>query len=123
MYVRATDWSASDRLLIQENDWEALWPLVIPPIMTMLGDHEMKVVSLESLSLEPWSTLVPTTLLRHTGVGELIEKVSGFLLFPLLCSNDILLPIVPHQLPPPTTRPTLANSFPPCQPFLPDPWH
>lgn len=92
MYVRAMvlDWSASDHLLIQENDWEALWPLVIPPIMTMLGDHEMKG-RLSGVALAgALVNAVPSTLLRHTGVGELIEKVSGFPLFPLLRSNNIL---------------------------------
>lgn len=71
-----------DNILVQENDWEMLWPLVIPPIMTMLDDHEMKGRLPGIAVAEALVNGVPTTLLRHTGVGELIEKVSKFPLAP-----------------------------------------
>ncbi len=71
-----------DTLLVQENDWEMLWPMVIPPIMTMLDDHEMRGRLSGIVVAEALVNGVPTTLLRHTGVGELIEKVSKFLLSP-----------------------------------------
>ena len=42
----------------------------------MLDDHEMGS-RLSGISVvEALVNAVPTTLLRHTGVGELIEKVS-----------------------------------------------
>ena len=67
-------------MLVQENDWEMLWPLVIPPIMTMLDDHEMRCRLPGVAVAEALVNGVPATLLRHTGVGELIEKVSKLLL-------------------------------------------
>jgi len=59
-----------------------LWPLVIPPIMTMLDDHDMRGRLPGVAVAEALVNVVPTTLLRHTGVGELIEKVSKFPLSP-----------------------------------------
>ena len=59
-----------------------LWPLVIPPIMTMLDDHEMRDRLPGVVVAEALVNVVPTTILRHTGVGELIEKVGNFLLSP-----------------------------------------
>lgn len=79
-------WNAFDCLLIQEYDWEVLWPLIIPPIMTMLDDHEMKNRLSGVTAAEVLINAAPTTLLRHTGVGELIERVSRVFLPPILRS-------------------------------------
>jgi hypothetical protein len=80
-------WNAFDCLLVQEYDWEALWPLIIPPIMTMLDDHEMRSRLSGIAVAEALINAAPTTLLQYTGVGELIEKVSRFFLPPILCST------------------------------------
>jgi Iap family predicted aminopeptidase len=50
--------------------------------MTMLDDHEMRDRLSGIAVAEVLVNVVPTTLLRHTGMGELIEKVSKFLLSP-----------------------------------------
>lgn len=47
--------------------------------MTMLDDHEMRNRLSGVTAAEALINAAPTTLLRHTGVGELIERVSmGF---------------------------------------------
>lgn len=55
--------------------------------MTMLDDHEMRDRLSGIAAAEALINAAPTTLLRHTGVGELIERVSRFLLSDLLRST------------------------------------
>lgn len=61
--------------ILQSDDYEALWPLLIPPLMTLLDDfqapyklHGVKIVR------EMLKTL-PKQLLKRTGLHALLAQV------------------------------------------------
>jgi hypothetical protein len=60
---------------IQSADWERLWHLVIPPVMTLLDDYEV-VYKLRGITIiSKMLKTVPPDLLRRTGVDDLIFSV------------------------------------------------
>lgn len=60
---------------VQSEDYEKLWHLIIPPVMTLLDDYDAgyKLYGIQIVA-EMLKT-VPAELLRRTGVGELIFSV------------------------------------------------
>lgn len=68
------------RWVLQENAYETIWHLLIPPIMALLDDYEAKnklhgVVIVQQMLLS-----VPKDLLRRTGVDGLLRQVGFSLL-------------------------------------------
>ena len=60
---------------INHADYEGVWPLLIPPLMTILDDREPRW---RLRALDPIAMFVekaPTELLRRTGVHNLLESV------------------------------------------------
>ncbi|KAH7344835.1 hypothetical protein B0J17DRAFT_637027 [Rhizoctonia solani] len=66
-------------LNMDSNDIETLWPLVVPPLLTLLDDYKpiykLKGVDVTQALLKK----APASLLRRTGVDELLFKVCLFL--------------------------------------------
>ncbi|KAF8708166.1 Tti2 family, partial [Rhizoctonia solani] len=59
---------------INENDIEILWPLIIPPLLTLLDDYKSNY---KIRGVEVTNALLkkaPSSLLRRTGVDELLFK-------------------------------------------------
>jgi hypothetical protein len=56
-------------------DYDRLWHLVVPPVMTLLDDYEV-VYKLRGIAIiSQMLKTVPPDLLRRTGVDELIFSV------------------------------------------------
>lgn len=63
-------------LLHEQKDIEELWPAVVPPLMTLLDDHETRYRTEGVRCLHVLLDRVPGSLLKKTGLGELIQNVS-----------------------------------------------
>jgi hypothetical protein len=62
---------------IQDRDWDTIWPLLIPPILTYLDDWEA-IYRLHGIALaRKLIEKVPKDLLIRTGVNQLIKSVSA----------------------------------------------
>jgi Tti2 family len=62
--------------LHQEQDWETLWPLLIPPVLTYMDDwaalHRLQGVNICHRLIER----SPSSILSRTGIDELMRSVS-----------------------------------------------
>lgn len=62
--------------LLNPQDVESVWPLVVPPLMTLLDDHEVRY-RLEGIkACATFLVKCPPVLLQRTGLKDLIQKVS-----------------------------------------------
>jgi hypothetical protein len=61
---------------IDTADFEALWPLLIPPLMTIMDDREAKWRLRVLVTVLTFVDLAPPELLRRTGVHQLLSTVS-----------------------------------------------
>ncbi|EJD53795.1 hypothetical protein AURDEDRAFT_53188, partial [Auricularia subglabra TFB-10046 SS5] len=59
---------------IEVTNFEQLWHLIIPPMMTLLDDYETKYKIWGLRVASSLITRVPPSLLRRTGIGALLEK-------------------------------------------------
>ena len=57
------------------RDMERSWPLVVPPLLTLLDDHETYYRRQGVRALRLFLQRTPAVLLERTGLGELIQKV------------------------------------------------
>lgn len=60
---------------IQSSDYDRIWHLVIPPIMTLLDDYEVPYKLRGIAVISQMLKTVPPDLLRRTGVDDLIFSV------------------------------------------------
>lgn len=51
-----------------------VWPLVVPPILTLLDDWETKYKSIGAERLDGLLHVTPTALLKRTGLGDVFEE-------------------------------------------------
>lgn len=61
--------------LIQSSDYDRLWYLIVPPVMTLLDDYEAACKLRGIAIISGMLKNVPPDLLRRTGVDELIFSV------------------------------------------------
>ena len=55
---------------------EEMWPIVVPPLMTLLDDHETRYRSEGVRCLSVLLDRVSGSLLKKTGLSNLIQNVS-----------------------------------------------
>jgi hypothetical protein len=61
--------------MLKESDLENLWPLLVPPLLTMLDDHENRYRREGIRCLSLFLEKCPGQLLHRTGLGDLVQKV------------------------------------------------
>ena len=66
----------------QRDQYEKIWHLLIPPIMTMLDDYEPKYKLGGVMIVQEMMNTVPGKLLRRTGVEGLIRSVCCISMIP-----------------------------------------
>lgn len=59
---------------LDKQSIEKVWPLVIPPVLTLIDDWETKYKSLGASLLTQILAATPPSLLQRTGLGEVFEQ-------------------------------------------------
>lgn len=89
---------ARSALFLHQNDaYERMWFLVVPPTMTLLDDYEIRY-KIEGMKIvNAMIKNVPPDLLRRTGVTELLFTVSFITprLHAFIAGQDLLCSPVP----------------------------
>lgn len=76
--------------LHQNNAYEKMWFLVVPPTMTLLDDYEIRY-KIEGMKIvDAMLRNVPPDLLRRTGVTELLFTVSSIAPPPPSCFSLLM---------------------------------
>jgi len=75
MYVTAFGAQHLAKVRMQADDYENMWHLVIPPIMTLLDDYEVKNKLRGVRIVREFLRHVPGDLLKRTGLDKLISSV------------------------------------------------
>jgi hypothetical protein len=60
----------------RSSDYESLWPLIIPPMMTILDDHSAKWRLRSIPTARGFVERAPSEMLRRTGLQDLLFKVN-----------------------------------------------
>lgn len=61
----------------QSGMYDRLWPLIIPPLMTVLDDYEVHYKLLGVQIVSEMLQKAPAEILRRTGVDDLLFTVSS----------------------------------------------
>ena len=67
----------------QGVDYERLWHLIIPPVMTYLDDYEAPYKLLGVRIVSEMLKTVPKDLLRRTGIDGLLLPVRAIIIIPI----------------------------------------
>lgn len=59
---------------LNQRNVEEVWPLVIPPILTLIDDWETRYKKLGTVLLKDLLTITPVDLLSRTGLGPVFEQ-------------------------------------------------
>ncbi|KIM33535.1 hypothetical protein M408DRAFT_326227 [Serendipita vermifera MAFF 305830] len=79
---------------LQDNDWESIWPLIIPPVLTYMDDWEAAQRLFGVALTRQLVARAPSSLLTRTGIDQLIRTSLGT---SLLRFGDPLSPILFKQ--------------------------
>jgi hypothetical protein len=65
-------------MVLQKEDLEFLWPLLIPPLMTLLDDYDPPFKIRGIVIVREMLRNVDANLLKRTGIATLLSAVSIF---------------------------------------------
>lgn len=60
----------------QKDHFEDVWPLLVPPLMTLLDDHQTYFKHQGIIALSAFLARTPAILLQRTGLNDLMQQVS-----------------------------------------------
>lgn len=67
--------------ILEKNELEQIWHLLVPPLMAMLDDHEVRYRKEGIESLRIFLEKADARLLKKTGLDELVQKVCRAAIF------------------------------------------
>lgn len=62
--------------ILQQDEYERIWHLLIPPVMTLLDDYEARYKLQGVVTVQMLLQHVPVDILKRTGVDGLLKQVT-----------------------------------------------